>query len=74
MATILNLQNTKFNEIKRDIHRWINPKLNRKEDTVLNRLRIGHTKITHRFLIAREEPPICKTCGIMLTVEHIIAS
>ncbi|KAL4122214.1 hypothetical protein QTP88_014586 [Uroleucon formosanum] len=69
---IWNLQNTKLNEIKRDIHRWTNPNPNRKEDTVFNRLRTGHTRITHGFLIAREEPPICQTCGT-LTVKHIIA-
>lgn len=70
---IWNIQNTKLNEIKRDIHRWINPNLNRKEDTVLNRLRSGHTRITHGFLMAREEPPICQTCGTLLTVKHLIA-
>jgi len=54
---IWNIQTTKLNEIKRDIHRWINPNLNRKEDTVLNKLRTGHTRITHGFLMAREDPP-----------------
>jgi ribosomal protein L32 len=68
-----NSQNTKLNEIKRDIYRWTNPKLNRKEETVLNRLRIGHTRITHDFLMAREDAPICQTCGTALTVKHIIA-
>ncbi|KAL4147877.1 hypothetical protein QTP88_002209 [Uroleucon formosanum] len=43
--TIWNLQNTN---------------LNRKKDTVLNRLRTGHTRITHGFLMAREEPPSVK--------------
>ncbi|KAL4119182.1 hypothetical protein QTP88_012027 [Uroleucon formosanum] len=38
---IWNLQITKLNEIKRDMHHWIKPNLNRKEDTVLNRLRTG---------------------------------
>eukprot|EP00102_Acyrthosiphon_pisum_P009837 XP_003248683.1 PREDICTED: uncharacterized protein LOC100573436 [Acyrthosiphon pisum] len=57
----------------RDIYRWTNPKLTRKEETVLNRLRIGHTRITHGFLMAREDPPICQTCETALTVKHIIA-
>jgi len=70
---IWTIQNTKLNEIKRDIHRWINPNLNRKEDTVLNRLRTGHTRITHGFLMAKEEPPSCQTCGTLLTVKHLIA-
>jgi hypothetical protein len=70
---IWNIQNTKLNEIKRDIYRWINPNLNRKEDTVLNRLRTGHTRITHGFLMAKEEPPSCQTRGTLLTVKHLIA-
>ncbi|XP_060864378.1 uncharacterized protein LOC132940688 [Metopolophium dirhodum] len=45
---------------KIDIHRWTNPNINRKEDTVLNRLRSGHTRMTHGFLMAREEAPICQ--------------
>jgi len=57
----------------RDIHSRTNPKLNRKEDTVLNRLRIGHTSITHGFLMAKEEPSICQTCGTVLTIKHLIA-
>lgn len=57
---IWNNQYTKLNPIKRDIYRWINLKLNRKEDTVLNRLRIGHTRIIHGFLMAREESPFVK--------------
>ncbi|XP_015365455.1 PREDICTED: uncharacterized protein LOC107162857, partial [Diuraphis noxia] len=70
-----NLQNIKLNEIEIDIRRWTNPKLTRKDETVLNRLRIGHTRITHGFLIAKEYPPpsICQTCGIALTIKHIIA-
>jgi len=67
-----NLQNTKLNEIKRDIYRWTHPKLTRKKETFLNRLRKGHTRITHGFLMASEEPPICQTCGTAFIVKPII--
>jgi len=50
---IWNTQNTKLNAIKRDIHRWVNPKTSRKEET-LDRLHIGHTKINSRFLDGSE--------------------
>ncbi|KAF0701957.1 putative RNA-directed DNA polymerase, partial [Aphis craccivora] len=40
-------QNTKLNRIKSSTFRWINSSLNRKEESVLNRLRIGHTRLTH---------------------------
>ena len=33
----------------------------RKEDTVLNRLHIGHPCFTHSFLFKKEEPPACVT-------------
>ena len=31
----------------------------RQEEVVLARLRIGHTRITHSYLLKREEPPYC---------------
>ena len=42
--------------------------LNRKEETVIHRLRIGHTRLTHSFLMEQRGrikiPPICKfLCG-----------
>ena len=39
---------------------------------VLTRLKIGHTKITHKHLFLREEAPICEACNLPLTVEHIL--
>ena len=64
--------NTKLNHIKNNIQIWHNPGLTRKEETILNRLRIGHTFITHRHLMEKSDPPICETCGVDLTVKHII--
>ncbi|KAL5237162.1 hypothetical protein ACI65C_004572 [Semiaphis heraclei] len=66
-------QNTKLNEIKGDTTQWYNPSLKRKEETVINRLRIGHTIVTHGFLMAKEKPPICTNCGTNLSVKHIIS-
>ncbi|KAJ4435440.1 hypothetical protein ANN_18055 [Periplaneta americana] len=37
-------------------------KLNRKDQVLLSRLRIGHTKLTHSYLISRNEPSTCETC------------
>jgi len=39
--------------------------LNREEDIF-----IGHTRITHGFLMAREEPPIGVICD--LTIKHLM--
>ncbi|XP_025423827.1 uncharacterized protein LOC112693116 [Sipha flava] len=77
--TILNIwqnewksSNTKLNEIKNHILPWPNNTLTRKEEVVINRLRIGHTRLTHAFLMKKEDPPICPTCNDPMTVKHII--
>ena len=45
------------------------PRTNRKEETVIARLHIGHSFVTHSFLLNGEEPP---TCIRSLTIEHIL--
>jgi hypothetical protein len=64
--------NTKLNKIKNNINLWKNPELNRKEETIINHLRIGHTRLTHSYLMSKDEPPLCDTCSVLLTVNHII--
>ena len=44
----------------------------RREEVILARLRIGHIRATHEFLLKGEEPPICQTCNEQLTVHHIL--
>ncbi|XP_060843930.1 uncharacterized protein LOC132923934 [Rhopalosiphum padi] len=65
-------QQTKLNEIKNTIFNWQNPNLSRKEKILINRLRIGHTRLTHQHLMAKKEPTQCIVCGVTLTVKHII--
>ena len=48
------------------------PRPNRKEETVMARLHIDHSFITHSFLLKGEEPPICIGCNKRLTIEHIL--
>ena len=36
------------------------------------RLHIGHSFLTHSFLLKGEEPPMCIGCDKRLTVEHIL--
>ena len=43
----------------------------RKESTVLNRLHIGHSYLTHSFILRKEEAPVCVACDVVLTVKHI---
>ena len=44
----------------------------RKENTVLNRLHIGHSYLTHSFILRKEEVPVCVACDVVLTVRHIL--
>ena len=47
-------------------------KTNRKDETVMARLHIGHYFITDSFLLKGEEPPTCIGCYKRLTIEHIL--
>ena len=48
------------------------PRKNRKEETVMARLHIGHSFLTHSFLLKGEKPPMCIGCDKRLTIEHIL--
>ena len=41
-------------------------------ERVVCRIRIGHTALTHGFLMSNEAPPQCQHCSVPLTVHHII--
>ena len=41
------------------------------DTTLLNRLRIGHTRLTHSYLLSGDDLPECGTCQCALTVKHI---
>ena len=38
------------------------PRTNRREETVISRLHIGHSYITHSFLLKGDEPPVYTAC------------
>ena len=44
----------------------------RKENTVLNRLHIGHSYLTHCFILRKEEAPVYVACNAVITVKHIL--
>ena len=43
----------------------------RKDDVVLCRARIGHTYMTHSYILKKDPPPQCEHCQCILTVRHI---
>ena len=44
----------------------------RRDEVVLSRVRIGHTYLTHAFLLKGEDRPECVFCQCSLTVKHIL--
>ena len=66
----------KMLEIKNDVKKWKGEQgYSRKEQVVLNRVRSGHTKLTHGYLMDRgipDVPPVCSKChNALMTVKHI---
>ena len=45
--------------------------LSRRDAVVINRLRIGHTRLTHLHLLTGDDLPTCQFCSLPLTVNHI---
>ena len=41
------------------------------KEIVRSQLHIGHSYVTHSFLLKREEPPMCIACDERQTVEHV---
>ena len=44
----------------------------RREEVVLARLRLGHTRVTHSYLLQGEELPQCVGCDAPFTVRHFL--
>ncbi|XP_055944710.1 uncharacterized protein LOC129975641 [Argiope bruennichi] len=44
----------------------------RQFDVKLTRLRIGHTRFTHRHLLFGERPPVCPRCHVDFSIAHIL--
>ena len=43
-----------------------------KQDSVMTRLRVSHTWITHSYLLKKEDQPFCRACHSPFTVEHVL--
>ncbi|GBO28723.1 hypothetical protein AVEN_264875-1, partial [Araneus ventricosus] len=66
-----NEMQNKLHAIKPTVQDWKSFN-NRKRDTLLTRLRIGHTRFTHRHLLLGEVPPTCPNCDCTTSVSHIL--
>ena len=46
----------------------------REREVILCRLRSGHTRLTHCHYFNSTGPPICESCDVRLSVEHLLIS
>lgn len=68
-----NNTDSKLKFVKPMISKWVLPRqISRREQVIITRLRIGHTKLTSCYLLLREQQPMCDQCTELLTVKHII--
>ena len=65
------LQN-KMREITSVTKPWKYMTMPRRKAVTLCRLRIGHTRLTHGFLMAGDPQPYCVDCLVPLTVRHLL--
>ncbi|GBN18696.1 hypothetical protein AVEN_230182-1 [Araneus ventricosus] len=62
----------KLHSVKPHVQPW--PFLTtRKADTLLTRLRVGHTRYTHRHLLFGEQTPMCSQCKCSISIKHILS-
>ena len=43
-----------------------------RDEVVLSRLKLGHSYVTHSYLLKGAPPPECFTCQCRLTINHIL--
>ena len=69
-----DVEANKLRTLKETIDCWPSSNQpNRKLSIILTRLRIGHTKLTHQYLMENREQPYCEDCIVPLTVKHVVA-
>ena len=67
-----DLETQKMKEVAASVWPWRYSSLPRREEVVLSRLRIGHTRLTHAFLMEKRPQPYCDDCLVPLTVRHLL--
>jgi len=54
------------------VGRSVSFSLGRYDSVLINRLRIGHTRLTNSYLLKGESQTVCEACHSPLTVKHIL--
>ena len=65
--------NTNLKQVKDRVEEWESAsRPSRREEMVLSRLRLGHSRLTHSFLLDRSARPECDRCQCYMSVGHIL--
>ena len=67
-----NINPNKMREITDVIYPWKYGNMPRRWETAFCRLRIGHTRLTHKYLMSGDHQPFCEDCLVPLTIKHLI--
>ena len=67
-----NLCTNKLKKIQPEIKPRKKVTTTRSIETMLTRLRIGHTFFTHAYLLQGEPPPFCVGCNQEMSIEHLL--
>jgi len=46
--------------------------MSRYDSVLINRLLIGHSRLTHSHILCGDYPPTCQLCGLSVSVRHIL--
>ena len=66
-------KNNKLHAIEPSVGKRVDhKKMTRRESTRMVRLRIGHSLMTHGYLMVAQDPPICQRCQVTLTMKHLV--
>ena len=68
--------NNKLHVINPDIKPYHTQQLKRKDEVILHRIRIGHTRLTHGYLMEGGRygnPPLCRFCSLtQISIKHLL--
>ena len=65
--------NNKLFQVKPFLGEWYPTfRKSRKEQVTIMRLHIGHSRLTHSFILEQEQQPQCLTCQMPCTIKHVL--
>ncbi|KAB0796477.1 hypothetical protein PPYR_10538 [Photinus pyralis] len=66
-------QSTSLSHVKLSVKEKLYLKDFRRDEQIkIHRLRLGHTNVTHQYLLTGDPRPRCNTCNVDLSVKHVI--